>query len=463
MKEKIIDRLAGKKIIILGFGREGHSTYKFIRKYFPESPLTIADKSNDLVLDSILPDRFLTVVKGDGYDRHLNDYDLIIKTPGINLSRIDYLVDPAKITSQSDLFISAFSRQIIGITGTKGKSTTASLTYHILKGASKNVLLAGNIGIPFLDIAEGIGEDTVVVAELSAHQLEYTDASPHIAIMLNLYQEHLDHFASFSLYQEAKFNITHYQSQDDYLIYNADDMYIPKWLNSHGLDRHFLPFSRNIMPDTGAFSYESQILLLQNREKTGDFDLNDLPNLPGQHNYNNVMASILACKLLEVDDETIYRELKTYRPLPHRMEYIGTFRGIKFYDDSISTIPEATMAAVKALKKVDTLILGGFDRGIEYGELITFLSESQVTNVVFTGPAGKRIYLQWKESKKKLPSRFLLEDDYPAIVEFAFRYTETGKICLLSPGASSYDRFRNFEERGTIYKNEVLQVGAVSQ
>ena len=454
----IKDLLRDRNIVILGFGREGISTYRFIRKHLPDLPLTITDQSELINKEEIGNDPNLVMKFGPGYADGLNDYDLVIKTPGVNLNRLPYLINPQKITSQTELFLKAFSPQTIGITGTKGKSTTASLLYHIIKHAGRKVLLAGNIGIPFLDIADKVDPDTMVVAELSAHQLEFLQISPHIAVILNIFQEHLDHFSSFNNYQLAKLNIANFQNEKDYLIYNYDDLYIPKLLESHHSRANLIPFSRNTKVENGAYCYGTGITLEHDGEAVAGFDLKDLHHLPGQHNFNNVMAAILAANLLNIDNKDILNSLKTYKSLPHRIEYVGKFQGIHFYNDSIATIPEATIAAVKTIRKVDTLILGGYDRGIEYTELIRFLAESNVSNIVFTGMAGQRIFNEWKNEGVKLPESYLIENDYRSIAEFCYSHTQAGKACLLSPAASSYDQFKNFEERGDIFKKEVLNI-----
>lgn len=459
MKETILAQLKEKKIVILGFGKEGISSYRFFRKYFPESIITIADKNEGIQNDEIETDPNAIFITGDDYDRNLNDYDLILKSPGVNLTKLDYFIHPEKITSQTDLFLQAFSHQVIGVTGTKGKSSTASLIYRILQCAGKDVLLSGNIGVPFFDIVDDIKQDTIVVGEFSAHQLEYLHVSPHIAILLNLYQEHLDHFISLNNYMMAKLNITAYQQDDDYLIYDYDDLSISKSLTKYQFERIFLPFSRNIKIETGAYSYEDQVLLLQDGNKVGEFELGKLDHLPGVHNYKNIMAAILAVKIVGISEEDILQGLKTYKPLEHRIEYVGTFRNIRFYNDSISTIPEATIAAVNTLRKVETLILGGFDRGIDYSALIAFLPDSTVKNVIFTGPAGERILAEWKASGLKMPENILVENNFTKIVAFAYSQTNTGKICLLSPAASSYNQFENFEERGRVFKSEVRKQG----
>lgn len=459
MKNPIIADIAGKKIIILGFGKEGRSTYSFIRKHLPEQPLTIADQSAAINTDLFSRDPSVELITGERYNENLNDWEVIFKSPGINLSRLNYLILSEKITSQTAFFLKYYGKQTVGITGTKGKSTTASIIWHILKMADRQTILAGNIGTPFFDTIDQLTPETIIVAELSAHQLEYTDSSPHIGILLNLYQEHLDHFISLNDYQTAKFNITYFQDNRDYLIYNFDDQRIVKDISSHGFSRHFLPFSINKRIDNGAYCTHSKIHLVKEKVIYEDYDLSDYQNLPGKHNYNNVMAAILTAKIFNVESFLILDALKSYKPLEHRIEYIANFQGIKFYNDSISTIPEATIAAVNALKKVQTLILGGFDRGIDYHLLIDFLAHSEVKNVIFTGPAGERILAEWKKSKKRLPDLFILENNFSNIVQFAFENTQQGKICLLSPAASSYDQFKNFEERGLTFKNEVISSG----
>jgi UDP-N-acetylmuramoylalanine--D-glutamate ligase len=450
-KDLIVPHLKDKKIVILGFGKEGVSSYHFIRNALPELPLTVADRSEQLNLSDMAHDKYLSVITGADYAQNLNDYDLILKTPGINLNHINYFISSDKITSQTELFLQLFGNQTIGVTGTKGKSTTASLIYHILQQSTQQAILAGNIGIPFFDIIENITPQTTIVAELSAHQLEYTCHAPHIAILLNLYQEHLDHFNSFGNYQQAKLNICRFQTEHDFVIYNSDDAYICYLLNSLSLPRNYLPYSRKKVLENGAYSFEAKIVLAAQGKTASQFDLQAFHNLPGRHNYYNIMAAILACKLKSISDEAILQHLNTFTGLEHRIEFVGRFNNIKFYNDSISTIPEATIAAVRSLKDVDTLILGGFDRGIDYVQLIDFLINNPIKNIIFTGPAGERILSEWQKTGQN-PENFIVEYNFEQIVAFAYQHTQAGKSCLLSPAAASYNQFKDFEERGRLFK-----------
>ena len=212
MLDLIRRELENRKVLLLGFGREGQSSYRLIRRVLPELHLTIADADKAVGENEMLKnDRFVDLHLDEGYLEGLNSFERILKTPGISLKDIIYDLDPASITSQTDLFLSWYSGKVIGVTGTKGKSTTATLIYHILKLAGKDSLLMGNIGRPAFDFIDEISPETNLVYELSSHQLEYVRNSPHLAVLLNLYQEHLDAYRSFHDYQAAKMNIAKYQ------------------------------------------------------------------------------------------------------------------------------------------------------------------------------------------------------------------------------------------------------------
>lgn len=452
---KILEILEGKKIIIVGFGREGVSTYQFIRKHFPKMPLTIADKSANINTDNLQEDKHLKIISGEKYDQDLNKYDIILKSPGVNLNNINYFIPREKFLSQAELFIMAFGDQIIGVTGTKGKSTTSSLIFHIISNTTHNAILVGNIGIPFFDLIDKINDETTIVAELSAHQLEYTEYSPHVAILLNIYQEHLDHFNTFNRYQLAKLNITAYQNEQDIFIYNYDDNYIPNLIESNKLTRRFIPFSSKETLKDGAFCIKNEVVLSKNNAQYCHIPIGERQNIPGIHNNNNIMAAILACKTQNISDEDIIQHLNTFKGLPHRLEYVGTYKEISFYNDSISTIPEATVAALKTIKRVDTLILGGFDRGIDYSLIINYLISNPIPNIAFVGKVGERVVEEWKATGQPLPANYILENDYSKIVAFAYAHTAAGNSCLLSPAAASYDQFKDFTVRGNKYKELV--------
>lgn len=448
--EHLLERIKNQKVIILGFGKEGVSTYRFIRRHFPKMNLVIADGNENLKTDDI-DDKHVKFIKGKEYDRNLNHYDLIFKSPGISFNKIDYYIENEKITSQTNLFLEYFHDLVVGVTGTKGKSTTSSLIFHILHHARGNVFLAGNIGTPFFDIVEQLDNESIVVAELSAHQLEFVHQSPDYAVLLNIYQEHLDHFNSFNNYQIAKMNIFKFQGKGNFLVYNGDDEHIPGWVNGYKPESDTCVFGTQIHPGLHVRCRNHLIRFMNDGEIIDEYDLIDYKNLPGTHNYFNIMAAISICRRLGISHDDILAGLLTFRGLPHRIEFVGEFKGIEFYNDSISTIPESAIAAVKALRGVDTLILGGYDRGIDYQILIDFLKEEQIPNIAFTGPAGHRM-LELCRAQGSLPQNFVETDDYQEIVRFAYNKTPQNGVVLLSPAAASYNQFKNFEERGNHFK-----------
>ena len=221
MFDLILNRLRGKRILILGFGREGRSSLAFVQKYLPEAAVAVADKN---------PMEHVQYF-GTSYLNAIFDFDIVIKTPGVSLR--DFDTKGVEITSQTDLFLSQFHHQTIGISGTKGKSTTTSLIYHLLKESGHDAILTGNIGIPCFDIMEQIHEDSVVVYELSAHQLEYVHNSPRVGVLLNVFEEHLDHFGTFDRYKNAKFNLLRFMGEDDFaVVHDSLMMEIIDWVST---------------------------------------------------------------------------------------------------------------------------------------------------------------------------------------------------------------------------------------
>ena len=314
----------------------------------------------------------------------------------------------------------------------------------------KNVVLVGNIGIPPFSAVQKINKDTTIVFELSAHQLEDLNTSPHVGVLLNIYEEHLDHFQSFDHYINSKAKIFNQSKNDHTLIYNMDQpelmQLIPKNIQSSGLG-----FSITYKEGANCFIKNDKIYLNITGFSIPIIKITDIKNLIGKHNLNNIMAALLACKKTGLSDEEYCNGLLSFKSLEHRLEYVGAFMGIHFYNDSISTIPEATIEAVKSLPDTDTLILGGFDRGINYDKLIRFLTSSNVRNFIFIGPAGKRMKTILERSgptEKTILEASSFEDAFNHII----KVTQSGKICLLSPAAASYDTFMNFEERGKTYK-----------
>lgn len=446
MYEKIINKLKNKDIAILGFGREGKSTYNFIRRHLKEQSLTVLDEK-----EIIINDPHTKVVTGKYYLKDINKYDLIIKSPGISLKDINYNEFQDRITSELELILEVFAENIIGVTGTKGKSTTSSLIYQVLKEQGKNVYLLGNIGKPIFDDIENFTKDTLLIIEMSSHQLEFIHTSPHLAIILNLYQDHLDHAGSLKHYHDNKLNIFKYQKPTDYCLYFDDDFYLTERMNNYNYlaNKYSIRFdakklTKNSVSIKNKTVYLNEEPLYQDKER----------NLKGDHNLKNIMFVVTVAKILNLDLTKTAKTISEFKGLKYRMEYIGTYDDILFYNDTIATIPEATINAIKTIGNVDTLIFGGMDRKIDYQEFIEFLQKSTIRNFICMPSTGITI---GKELERKSTKNIYFTETLEQAVRLAKKVTKRKNACLLSPAASSYEYFQNFEEKGQKFEELVTE------
>ncbi len=445
----------GKRVLILGYGREGRSSLRFIRESCPGLPLVVADANPDLLsLNPELHQEGISVFTGPDYLQEIDRADLVIKSPGISLQKQGVRADPSRISSQTDLFLRAYGAQVAGITGTKGKSTTASLLYHIMHTYSPNVLFAGNIGIPLFNLIPDINTETRIVCELSSHQLEYISRGPHIAVLLNLFQEHLDHYPSFYDYQMAKLQAGLKQSESDYFIYTAADENTRLLMKQHSLRSRLVPVYPAEFTGNGVGISGPDVVLRIGSAERALIPADYKTRLTGIHNQINIRVAAAAAALMQIPAGVTEQAVASFSPLEHRIEFVGTFNGKRFYNDSISTIPEATIAAVNTIGQVHTLILGGFDRGIDYTILMEFISTLKETKLIFTGPAGKRMLKEFSQ-KGATANQASFFHDFTEAVTAAIDLTPEGGNCLLSPAAASYDSFTNFEERGKYFRELV--------
>ena len=446
----------GKRIAILGFGLEGRSTYRYIRGLMPDIRLHICDRNENIGQS----DKYKTAESNDswflGHDylKGLQSADIIVKSPGISLKELRG-VSTARITSQTEIFLKAFRDQVVGITGTKGKSTTASLLYHLLIAVGKPAFLAGNIGTPCFELIDMIEEDSIIVFELSSHQLENVEVSPHIAILLNIFKEHLDHYDSYDAYKEAKMNIALWQQDGDMFIYNSENKEVRTLVCGLNTAAKHLPLRLSPGEGDGAW-YDGSDLILSDQGREYRFpDVANRRLLPGVHNLLNISAAVRAANLLDVPADRITDAVASFRGLAHRMEYIGTFGGVTYCNDSIATIPEAAIEAVKALPDTSVLILGGKDRGLDYAALMSFLADSQVEFILFTGETAGKMHDIAGNYPGLASKRCFVADTFEDAVAQACRMAPAGSTVLLSPAAASYDAFTDFKARGERFKELV--------
>ena len=449
MDSKIMDFLSGKKVCILGFGKEGKSTFNYIKKHNPNFKLFIHDQNENLIEENefLRGDISLRFNLGYNYLNNLKDYDVIIKTPGISLKDIDISRFQDKITSQIELVLENYKEQIIGVTGTKGKSTTSSLLYKVLKDQNIDTLLLGNIGIPVFDFVDDIKINTKVIIEMSSHQLEFLKTSPHIGIILNLFEDHLDKAGSIEHYHECKMHMFDYQSRIDYSIYCLDNQNLVNKINEKRYYSQLIGYKfATTKQDFNTIYCDDNYIYFKNKPI---YNVNDERNLIGRHNLYNIMAVLVVVQILGLNNKIASKSINEFTPLEHRLEPVGTYEGVTYYNDSIATIPEATINAIESLGIVNTLIFGGMDRGIHYENFIEYLKNSNVENLICMPETGYKLGSEIKN--KNVYKAENLND----AVNIAKQVTKKGMICLMSPAAASYNQFKNFEEKGTRYKELV--------
>jgi len=411
------NEIRGNSALILGYGREGKSVHAWLKKQYPSLHIAIADKKTD----------------GDAYLDHLGDYDSVIRSPGVSpySGKIqEYVQNGGHVTSATNIFFSLVKGMTVGVTGTKGKSTTSSLIAHILAAHYTDVRLVGNIGTPMLDQLDSGNRDTVFVIELSSHQLSDVRYSPHIAVLLGIVSEHMDYYRDFSSYVSAKSNIIRYQKESDVMVYNPDHPEVASVVRM-GKAAH-KPFHVN---ESGVSA--SHIL----------------------GNAENIAAAVVVARVIGISQEVINRQLTTFTPLPHRLEFSGEYHGIRFYNDSLATIPQATIHALAALgPEVSTLIAGGYDRHLDYSVLGAYLDKHPVGTLILFPDTGKRIWDALPERAKKQTHVYHVKSMEEAI-RLAYANTPKGAICVLSPGSASYNMFRDYADRGEQFKVWVKKIG----
>lgn len=449
-----LDILKKKKILILGLGKEGYSTFKFLSKIFLNKSLALADEKEFFQLSPSLQkiikkNKKIKLHLGRDYLESIPKYHVIIKSPGIPFSKIKpFLKDDQIVTSQTEIFLEKFKDKTIGITATKGKGTTASLIYQIIKRAKIPVSLSGNIGRPSLDYFFSGEKKKFLVLELSSHQLANLRISPHIAIFLNFYQDHLDYYQNLEEYFTAKANIARWQKEGDYFIFNYDS--IPIRNLAKNSKATLIPFSQKKILKNGIYQKGNWIYF--KNEKV--FNKKMAPFF-GDFYLENIMASIGCAKILNIPNNIIQDAIKSFTPLKHRLEYVGEFKKIKFFNDSLATIPETTIFAIKSLKNVDTLIAGGYERGQDFSELAKVIKKYKIRNLILFPQTGKRLK-KFFENDSKI-NIFEVEKMKEA-VKLAFEHTKKGKICLLSPASPSFGIFKDYKDRGNQFKKYIKQL-----
>jgi UDP-N-acetylmuramoylalanine--D-glutamate ligase len=457
----LLAKFAHQRILIWGVGREGISTYQFLRKYLPDQQLLLCDVQAFQDLPTPLQDQ----LKQDDYVSYLTQtpdlfeaqqFDFIFKSPGISPFQppaSQALNQGQSFWSNTRLFFELVSDQpnviTIGVTGTKGKSTTAMVIHHLLETAGKKTMLVGNIGRPALDVVENCLEQAATtevcpVLELSSHQLLDLDHSPKIAVIQALSPEHLDYYPDVQHYYQAKQSITKYQRPEDMVLY----------------------FQPSDLAEQIARLSPAQTKIAFSPELNPDLLPQLTTALRGAHNLANILPGVIIAGHLAIESGVIEDALQTIRPLPHRLELVTTLNGVSYYNDSLSTTPVATIQALESFPDQPVILLaGGYERHQDYSQLTKSILAGHVPYLVLFPTTGHRLQTEVDQAAAAAgiaPPQTKMVSSMPEAVEFAREKAQPNSVVLLSPGAASFNLFRDYADRGDQFKELVKSLSSTS-
>ena len=468
--------LKDQKVGILGLGDENIALVKFLVRL--GAKVVIADQKTKEELGEYyhqvkdLPVQFRL---GPHYLDHLEDFETLFRTPGLPFFHPK--IQAAKksgveISSQTKLFFELCPCPIIGVTGTKGKGTTVTLISEILKrklemrnGKCENsstshishltshIFLGGNIGNPPIDFLEKLTPQDIVVLELSSFQLQDLDKSPHISVILDIKVDHLDYHRDEAEYIEAKRNIVRFQLKDDFAIINADYLTSIEFATLTPAKIYW--FSRRKSIDEGVWLSPQKEIILRINDKDIPIAKTSAVLLRGEHNLENISAAILASYLAGADISSIQKVVKDFKGLEHRLEFVKSFQGIHFYNDSFSTTPDTTIAAIRSFKEPIILLCGGSEKNADYKNLGEVISQSSVKTLISIGKTGAKIIAEVKNPQiKKIADTKTMAK----AVDLAISLAKEDDVILLSPASASFDNFKNYQDRGEIFKKKVVNL-----
>lgn len=422
------------KVAIAGFGVEGVASCRYWLEQGAE--VTIFDEKQP---SHEIPDGVKLVIGKDVFSK-MQGYDLVIRTPSLNPSKIS---TNGKIWSATREFFEKCPAQIIGVTGTKGKGTTSSLIYEILKSTGKKVHLAGNIGKPMLEILQGITQDDMVILELSSFQLWDLQKSPHVAVVLMIEPDHLNVHDDFEDYIDAKANICKYQSSTDALYYHPTNEHSAQIATtSHARKYHYMTSEAAHIEDDNIV-INGQIICSVNEV-----------GLIGVHNLENICAAVSAAWEFVQDVPAIARAIKNFKGLPHRLQFVAEKDGVKYYDDSQATGVGSCLAALRSFDQPTALILGGSDKGVDMTAIAEEL-DSNKHSVVLIGQSSDKLAQLLDEHGFTNYINMGQKVTMPEIVQVAKKQLTGTGVVLLSPAHASFDMFDSYQDRGDQFQQAI--------
>ncbi|MFZ3386427.1 MAG: UDP-N-acetylmuramoyl-L-alanine--D-glutamate ligase [Candidatus Hydromicrobium sp.] len=475
--EKKFNLVKDKNLLVVGLGRTGISVIEKILNFC--CSITGIDSNPGLNLEGafskykdISRNNLKIILGKDTLEEKevIEKIDLIIISPGVpdNMPIIK-LAQENKIPVWSELELAwkLLSKEeqarTIAVTGTNGKTTVVTLIGKILDDSGNNCIVCGNVGLPLIETIDtenkynsNSRENLIRVIEVSSFQLERIyDFKPHISVILNITSDHIDRHKSFKNYSDLKLKLLVNQNEDDWSIINIDDQYINKKIKAIPGRQNPLPefikFGMEPEDDTNIF-YKNNYIYYQIERSKGKIKIENIL-LKGKHNISNIMASIAPAVLMNINEKNIEKSIKNFKPLEHRLEYLGYIKNIRCFNDSKSTNPDATMVAINDFGKEITLVMGGKDKDMDFSELISVLNK-KVKNLILIGETAPKIYDQAIGSHYdyKIYKCRTLE----AAVKKGFKVAGPGEVLMLSPACASMDMFKDYKERGNRFKSLVI-------
>ncbi len=444
----------GKKVLVVGAGKSGISAIELLSQEGAQAILYDANEElNKEDVRKKLPKDFKGDIILGGLPSELkSELDMVILSPGVPTD-LDYVKElknaGVMILGEVELAYNFSKGKIAAITGTNGKTTTTTLVGEIMKTYYNSVFVVGNIGVPYTQMAKNTNSDSIIVAEMSSFQLETVHRfRPDVSAILNITPDHLNRHHTMEAYIEAKVNITKNQTKEDICVLNYEDSYLRDV--SQGIPATILWFSSVRELEQGLFLRNNHIIYRENEKESVVCDVNEL-KIIGKHNYENVMAAVGIAISLKVPMDYIHKALLEFKGVEHRIEYVTTKRGVKYYNDSKGTNPDASIQAIKAMQTKTLLIGGGYDKDSNYDEWIKAFDD-KVTYLVLLGQTREKIA---SAAKRLGVKNIVLVDSLSEAVEFCAKHANAGESVLLSPCCASWGMFKDYEERGMLFKEYV--------
>jgi len=429
-------------VLVLGLAKSGTSAAKILLRNDIKVRVNDITSQESMDIDE-LQEMGADIITGAHPLTVLDDIDLVIKNPGIPYENI--IVDEAvkrqiPVVTEIELINYLINNSVIGVTGSNGKTTTTMLIGEMLKMSECPVEVAGNIGVVASDIAVNLKNDETLVLELSSFQLQGTvKFSPHIAVLLNIYEAHLDYHKTLENYKQAKFNIFKNQSEEDYLIYNVDNHSVNHGATSAKSIK--IPFSTTQQLTSGAW-IDDNYLYFNGEQIIRRHDI----VLVGTHNLENILAAVCAAKLQGATNEGIRRVLTSFSGVKHRLQFVEKVKGRVFYNDSKATNILATEKALTSFNQPTILLAGGLDRGNDFDALVPALKN--VKAMIVFGETAEKLEQVAKEANISICRK---ATNMKEATKLAYEVSEEGDVVLLSPACASWDQYKTFEERGDMF------------